>query len=500
MKTTDQISDNADNYPMIRNRILSLVFILQFVTGICFSNNGLNEQFIIDTDCGENDFHAINFLLSRPEIEIAAFVVSEGTLKPEDGIVKIKSLLKDWNADSIPAICNSLLVSATPTDNDMNHSVRWGSQEDDMPCNDDMKQLKILFERDNTTKYTLICLGSLSTAYKILDSHPEYVKQIRRIIWYNESAKPLQGYNYDLDRIAADKILASDVIRVDIISNLNDGTDVNFDDLLHESDNLDNRLFKIISGFHKQKALMKCDHHEKYVLKDELATVYILNPELFVMNIDPAEIWIRFNESYNIDAVREVITDLLTGSYRLKKNVVFNEFPSDRKVFNYDVRQIMDAAITRHGENEWKACVITDEFHGHLGVFSIVGAKMGIKARDIFQVGPDNLSVISYAGTLPPYSCLNDGIQVSTGATLGQGTISVIKDTTACPEAIFTCGNQSVRIKLKDEYLDLINKDIQEGIVKFGMADDGYWKLIRSSALRYWLEWSRDEIFDITVL
>ena len=42
---------------------------------------------------------------------------------------------------------------------------------------------------------------------------------------------------------------------------------------------------------------------------------------------------------------------------------------------------------------------MTDEFHGHLGVFSIVGAKMGIRAREIFGVGPDMLNVVTYAGT-----------------------------------------------------------------------------------------------------
>ena len=28
--------------------------------------------------------------------------------------------------------------------------------------------------------------------------------------------------------------------------------------------------------------------------------------------------------------------------------------------------------------------------------------------------------------------------------------------------------------------------------------DDGYWKLIRHNALKYWLEWDRNKIFDIT--
>jgi len=30
-----------------------------------------------------------------------------------------------------------------------------------------------------------------------------------------------------------------------------------------------------------------------------------------------------------------------------------------------------------------------------------------------------------------------------------------------------------------------------------GLMDDGYWKLIRHNALKYWLEWDRNKIFDI---
>jgi pyrimidine-specific ribonucleoside hydrolase len=140
---------------------------------------------------------------------------------------------------------------------------------------------------------------------------------------------------------------------------------------------------------------------------------------------------------------------------------------------------------------------MTDEFHGHLGVFSIVGAKMGIKARELFGVGADMLDVTTYAGSRPPYSCLNDGIQVSTGATLGMGTIHLSSDSTFRPMAVFTFKGRSIRISLKKEYLEKVDADINEGIVKFGLMDDGYWKLIRRNALKYWLEWDRNKIFDI---
>jgi pyrimidine-specific ribonucleoside hydrolase len=225
--------------------------------------------------------------------------------------------------------------------------------------------------------------------------------------------------------------------------------------------------------------------------------LFITNPELFNINTQKNNFKIRYNQDYNVQAVREAISDMISGNYVSEKNVVFNRFPFKPEMFNYDIRPIIDTAIIRYGFEEWKANVMTDEFHGHLGVFSIVGAKMGIKAREIFGVGPDVLRVVTDAGIRPPYSCLNDGIQVSTGSTLGMGLISLSNDTVARPSAVFTYQNRSVRLTLKQEYLGMVNRDIQEGIVKYGLSDDGYWKLVRRNAIKYWLEWDRNVIFEI---
>jgi pyrimidine-specific ribonucleoside hydrolase len=206
---------------------------------------------------------------------------------------------------------------------------------------------------------------------------------------------------------------------------------------------------------------------------------------------------VRYNQDYDVQGVKEAFRDMINGVYVSDRNVVFNRFPVQREMFNYDVRPIMDSAIARYGLEEWKANVMTDEFHGHLGVFSIVGAKMGIKARELFGVGADMLEVTTYTGTKPPYSCLNDGIQVSTGATLGMGTIHLANRRKVEPSAVFTYRNRSFIISLKKEYLEQVDADINEGIAKFGLMDDGYWKLLRHNALKYWVEWDRNKIFDI---
>jgi pyrimidine-specific ribonucleoside hydrolase len=55
------------------------------------------------------------------------------------------------------------------------------------------------------------------------------------------------------------------------------------------------------------------------------------------------------------------------------------------------------------------------------------------------------LEVLSHAGTKPPISCLNDDLQVSTGATLGHGTIPIAADPKPRPEATFTDGGHTAR-------------------------------------------------------
>jgi pyrimidine-specific ribonucleoside hydrolase len=257
------------------------------------------------------------------------------------------------------------------------------------------------------------------------------------------------------------------------------------------------RLATVLKNVFSQPLVFEKLQQNHFRLCDDLVALYITNPELFDINIITDELNVRYNTGYNVTGVREAITDMINGTYFSERNIVFSRFPIQHGMFNYDIRPIIDSAIARYGYDEWKANVMTDEFHGHLGVFSIVGAKMGIKARELFGVGADLIEVTSFAGTKPPYSCLNDGIQVSTGATLGMGTIHLASQSKTNPSAIFTYKDRSIRISLKKEYLEQVDADINEGIRKFGLMDDGYWKLIRHNALKYWLEWDRNKIFDI---
>jgi pyrimidine-specific ribonucleoside hydrolase len=439
---------------------------------------------------------AISLLLSRPEITIKAILLSDGSLPPDEGIIKIHSLLKEFNFDKIPVACGDPLKGVNPPWHEFNRKISWGKDTGNMLTR--LNAVDCLIEKLRSTdeKVILVCLGPLTNIAQLLIRDPGLASRIERIIWDNDTVMPLEGFNYECDKASTELIFKSK-IRIDVISNLNKDNSF-FDSSMFELCKKSNTLLSnVLKNVFSQPLVFEKLQQNHFRLEDDMVVLYLTNPELFNINIMTDEVNIRYNKDYDVAGIRQVMTDMINGSYFSERNIVFNRFPVQHEMFNYDIRPIIDSAIARYGYDEWKANVMTDEFHGHLGVFSIVGAKMGIKARELFGAGADQLEVTTFAGTTPPYSCLNDGIQVSTGATLGMGTIHLSTNRKTQPMAIFTFKNRSVRISLKKEYREQIDADIKEGIMKFGLMDDGYWKLIRHNALKYWVEWDRNEIFDI---
>jgi pyrimidine-specific ribonucleoside hydrolase len=176
--------------------------------------------------------------------------------------------------------------------------------------------------------------------------------------------------------------------------------------------------------------------------------------------------------------------------------VVYSSFPLNKNNYAADVQVIMEDAIEGYGSEEWRLVVLTSELHGHLGIYAIIGAKMGLYAREILDAGHDELVIQSSAGSRPPVSCLNDGLQVSTGATLGHGLISIKEVETPIPAAEFTYNGKTVKISLKEVFQKDIERNIKEAIKIAGGLNDEYWQRVRELAISCWLEFDRKEIFE----
>lgn len=127
----------------------------------------------------------------------------------------------------------------------------------------------------------------------------------------------------------------------------------------------------------------------------------------------------------------------------------------------------------------------------------MLGVKMGLYVKDLFNADglTGNIGIVANTGCVPPVSCLLDGLQASTGSTLGHGLIKVAP--TPAPtraEATFTCGGKSITVALKPEYESQIQADIHRGVELYAHGPE-YWKYVEDLAIRYAREWDRDGIF-----
>lgn len=88
--------------------------------------------------------------------------------------------------------------------------------------------------------------------------------------------------------------------------------------------------------------------------------------------------------------------------------------------------------------------------HGHRGPFLAVGIRMGLLALRLLESsGYRGIAVWAETGHGPPVSCLVDGLQVSTGCTVGKGNLAVADG--GRPAALFRAGKRAVHISLRDE-------------------------------------------------
>jgi len=443
---------------------------------------------IIDTDGGIDDLKAITMLLASPDVRVLAISVSPGAINAQSGYTKVKSLLNSYYHEGIPSGINSYCSFKSP---DFSHALaaKWGDEES-VSLTDAHESIKMLSEilAMEKNKITMVCLGGLSTASYLLSNIPQFRNSVKKIIWSADGINDRKGFNYNIDPEAVSNIFGSG-IPVTVVKNNSEIQfyDPNLTKLISE---IHNSYSGMISGFLTSEAGMR--HKYSSSLVDDAIPLYLHFPEIFIA--DSSNKGIEVSPG-NIDQIREKAVVIFKGE-TVERNQVVKEFPLTPSFYFTDIEPSVSDIIRKYGKDEWVSGVIANELHRHLGVFAIIGVKMGIRAREYFNTGVDEFTVISSAGSTPPLSCMNDGLQVSTGATPGHGLLTVLNDLQA-PSAEFRYMNQKIRLTLKPEIASIITNELREINFVYGLDSDIYWELVRKNSIKYWQKLDRHDIFVI---
>ncbi len=477
-----------------------LILLLIAVTLInsSFAHSGKPKyHIIIDTDGAIDDMRAISMLLAGNDIRVLAITCSQGTLMPKTSAMKVSELLQSYHHEGIPVGIQENTGAALPAWNRFAHATKWGKESlqsgNHYPDAEELLKSRL---KDYPDKITLIALGSLQTYADWFKKNKDNRKKIERIIWYNNFAIS-QDFNYMADSSAYNFIINSD-IQLDIVGNTGENLAIN-ETYLSVIDTTKSLYASHILEVHQQALVQKQIKTHQLQLWDDLVPLYITAPMLFETEKKGRITECQLNTSFDATIVYELISKLLSSS-NTSNNRVFSSFPVKKHLYKKAYADIMDSTIQSYGLEEWKAICLTNEIHGHTGIYSIIGAKMGIRAMEYFNVGVNNLDIVSFAGNKPPISCFNDGLQISTGSTLGQGLISIADTSSQIPSAIVSFNHQSIKISLKDIIIKDLKQHITHAIKKYGLLTDDYWKYIEETGIQYWKQADRHKIFTIEAI
>lgn len=453
---------------------------------------------IIDTDGAADDLRTLCMLLGNREIEVLAVTTSEGALLPDTAAVRVRALLDSFYHQGVPVGAGRAAGADAPAWRAHSERVNWGDAavaSEEMPS-----ALALITEtlENEEEKVVYIALGALTNLRDLLDERPDLGGRIDKIVWYNSQPEPLAGPNYQTDSLAARRVLARGVPVVIVSANPACPLVVTLS-LLDSVATVPTVYARKIVQTHRTPPLAELVDKRHLGVWDELVAVWLFAPELFdVRNIGGSVTACRLPDEASAEQARSQLLAILRGKPDSESRVFYG-FPVRHELYAADVVPLIDSAIARHGESEWRAGVLTNELHGHLGIYATIGVKMGIRAREYFNIGVDDIRVTTYAGHNPPVSCMNDGLQVGTGASVGHGLITVAENDPPRPEARFTFKDKTIRLVLKPEYADRIRRDVKKGIELYGDLTEPYWLYIRELALQYWLDFDRHEIFDMYV-
>jgi len=489
-----------------------LVFMFIFSSVPLLAHEELTPA-IVDTDMALDDVRAILLMLNSHQLKVKAFVTSDGASSPGAGCRNLRRILHFLGREEIPVGAGRELNIASPSWRGMSEALGWahlgdGNDADSKPslpkvqntaCSDSVAViLKALSEAGQGVSY--ICIGPMTNLADLLKREPGAGKRIKNIFYYG-SLPDETGTEWNTGRdMEAARSVFSAGIPIFVVRPA-DADLLTFDSgLLGEVRKIDSPESGLLSLMYENEKTRKLLEEGHFKAWDETVPLYLENPEIGsftrVEGKTPVFRLTQWEKGGTRASYLGILGRALRGKLEERIPVVLESYPVEPSRFKKDLQPWVNRIIAANGVEEWKATVLTNELHRHLGIYSVIGAKMGILAREILNASLDDLKVESHAGLRPPFSCLNDGLQVSTGASLGRGTITVPETGKPSVEAVFTKDNRRLRLRLKESIKERISSDIRKAVQTYGDLTPEYFREVRRLSFDYWANLKRSEIFE----
>lgn len=476
------------------SRIRILVFIVFLgLSPVGSAHDVEYPAVVVNTDIGLDDAVALALILQSPDLDVRAIVACEGAAGGLRAVEHLERMLIFFNRTDVtlyaPASC--ALPSPVPEFRSfVETSVAAALPEPQASFHREFSPDAFSSER---TPITIIALGPLTNIATALELRPELIKNIRTILI---AGRPESERNWNLRyNISAYEQLRSSGVRMTFIA-ADKSTSGKPDAWSMEE-------LRFGAGTSVGEAFLQRLFANPIVRKHYLERFREFSDELTVLYLaDQSVFWDRegigTSVPNNRSALAELFTRIIDQGRQRKDRVVLVSGSLPDEILQSDVRERKAGIVAKNGESEWFAQLLMNELHEHLGAYSIIGVKMGLRAAELLNAPQSGMKIVSRSPARPPFSCLNDGLIVATGCTPGRmlfrhepgGAWQTIT-------AEFEYNGRRIAVSLKPEYQERVKSRFESILANARTEDHEYWDAVRAFGLEIWENWHRRDIFEV---
>ncbi|MGD8453793.1 MAG: nucleoside hydrolase [Phycisphaerae bacterium] len=484
-------------------RRLGVVWLLAcgtWLAGPALADEGHAEHcLVVDTDMGLDDIVTLALVLQNPDVDLHAVVACAGASSPAGGIECIERMLDLFNRRDVavhePAPSSDR--PAPPYRGYAEKALRQALPASVTPWHKPFSP-DVYVDIDVDHHTTVLALGPLTNLAAALRERPEIAERIEEIIIPGPPSAEASG-NARFDPAAFAAVLKSGVPLAFVESAGQAGKPAAW----AEPNRRIGQGTSIAETF-LQRLFVNADVRNHYVREydtfyDELAFLHCVGPQVFseVTRERASEGELHVCRPRSREAVLKLLMELLDNGRQHKDRVVFAEGPLPASMFAPDVRARQAAIIEKNGENEWFAQLLMNELHEHMGAYSVVGVKMGLRAAELLNAPQHGMMVVAHTPPGPPVSCLNDGVIMATGCTPGRCLFRHEPGEDGRVAVTFSYNDGELTLVLKPEYRKRVREVIQGLLKEHTLEDKEYWDGVRVLGLDIWENWHRRDLFDI---
>lgn len=445
---------------------------------------------VINTDMGVDDAVALALALQSPQLQIAAIVAGEGAASRTAAVHNVERMLDLFNRQEIPVFASELEGGRpVPPVRDQAEALVGAA----LPETAVWLRLPFAPEayRSAAGPTTVLMLGPLTQLAAACERRPDLASAIERVVVAGDPADR-DSWNLARDPDAVRAVRHAGV-RLQFVAargraampaawrgrGLPESRSTSLGDAL-----LDRLLAQPAGRAHYLDDVPQAH--------DELAVLFLLEPQAF----EASRSGDVFMPREGVD-VGARLAELMSRGRQLTQPVVLSNRPIPAEMLVADVRERRDAIVAANGEDEWFAELLLNELHQHLGAYSILGVKMGLRAAELLNAPRHGMAVVSHAPATQPESCFDDGLLAATGSTPGRGLFRQEPGPPGSIQASFTYNRRRVTLRLQDAYRDQIQGRIGDLLGQYSLADQGYWDGVRAFGLEIWQNWHRLDLFEL---